>query len=65
MGGLIGSKEEYTNFTGEPPRTSLTEPPVGYRTPSPAQPYGVGKQRGAPAAQNPMDHASSNSPIGR
>jgi hypothetical protein len=27
-------------FTGEPPRVSLTEPPAGYQTPSPDQPYG-------------------------
>jgi hypothetical protein len=27
-------------FTGEPPRTSLTEPPVGLRTPSARYPYG-------------------------
>jgi hypothetical protein len=36
--------EEYTTFTGEPARTSLTEPPPGYQTPSPDQPYGIGKQ---------------------
>ena len=30
-------------FTGEPPRTALTAPPRGYQTPSPDQPYGVGK----------------------
>jgi hypothetical protein len=34
-------KEEYTTFTGEPARTSLTEPPPGYLTPSPDQPYGI------------------------
>src|SRR3954466_8255392 len=33
--GLGPPKEEYTPFTGEPQRTSLTEPPPGYRTPSP------------------------------
>jgi hypothetical protein len=38
-----GGKEETTKFTGEPPRASLTDPPVGYQTPSPDQPYGVGK----------------------
>ena len=43
--GLWAPKEEYTPFTGEPPRTSLTEPPTGYRTPSPNQPYGVGKEK--------------------
>ena len=48
--GLWAPKEEYTPFTGEPARTSLTEPPPGYRTPSPAQPYGVGKQIRVPSA---------------
>ena len=36
-------KEEQAKFTGEPPRTSLTDPPTGYQTPSPDQPYGLGK----------------------
>ena len=36
-------KEETAKFTGEPPRVSLTEPPPGYQTPSPEQPYGLGK----------------------
>jgi hypothetical protein len=34
-------KEEYATFTGEPPRVSLTDPPPGYQTPSPDQPYGL------------------------
>lgn len=47
-GGLFGSmfggdKEETAKFTGEPARTTLTEPPPGYQTPSPDQPYGAGK----------------------
>jgi hypothetical protein len=45
--GLWAPKEEYVPFTGEPARTSLTEPPRGYRTPSPTQPYGVGKDKWA------------------
>ena len=36
---------ESSSFTGEPPRSSLTEPPPGYQTPSPDQPYGVGKSK--------------------
>jgi len=36
-----GKSVETANFTREPARTTLTEPPVGYRTPSPAQPYGI------------------------
>jgi hypothetical protein len=47
-----GPKEESAPFTGEPPRASLTEPPAGYRTPSPAQPYGVGPAR---EAYKPVD----------
>jgi hypothetical protein len=38
-----GKKDESAKFTGEPPRTSLTDPPPGYQTPSPDQPYGTGK----------------------
>lgn len=37
-----GDEKEAAHFTGEPPRASLTEPPPGYQTPSPDQPYGVG-----------------------
>jgi hypothetical protein len=42
---LWSPKEEYATFTGEPSRSRLTEPPSGYRTPSAAQPYGVGKEK--------------------
>lgn len=38
------NKEEYANFTGEPARVNLTDPPTGYRTPSPYQPYGIGPE---------------------
>jgi hypothetical protein len=34
-------KEEYASFKGEPMRQSLTDPPAGYRVPSPDQPYGI------------------------
>jgi len=51
FGNMFGTKDEETaKFTGEQPRTSLTEPPPGYRTPSPDQPYGVGKDRTQPKA---------------
>ena len=40
-----GNNEDYQPFTGEPRRESLIEPPTGYRTPSPSQPYGVGKEK--------------------
>jgi hypothetical protein len=38
-------KEEYGTFTGEPVRADLTDPPVGYRTPSADQPYGIGPDK--------------------
>jgi hypothetical protein len=49
-GGLFGKMfhgkdGDVAQFTGEPPRTELTEPPPGYQTPSPDQPYGVGQAR--------------------
>jgi len=56
MNALLGrNREEYGAFVTEPPRASLIEPPPGYRTPSPSQPYGVGKQKWLPNALNPMD----------
>jgi hypothetical protein len=53
-----GDKEEVARFTGEPARASLTEPPVGYQTPSPDQPYGTGPDKSrAPKAENYLqDH---------
>jgi hypothetical protein len=51
-GGLFGSVKDFfgvnnggqtATFESEPPRASLTDPPTGYRSPSPAQPYGVSK----------------------
>ena len=38
---MPGYKPEVAKFPGEPARSSLTQPPPGYQTPSPAQPYGV------------------------
>lgn len=45
-----GKEEETAAFAGEPARTSLTQPPTGYRTPSPGQPYGVNTASGPPKA---------------
>jgi hypothetical protein len=47
-------KEEYGTFTGEPPRASLTDPPPGYQTPSPDQPYGI------PADRTPAKRTTRN-----
>jgi hypothetical protein len=54
------SKEEYASFGGEPVRQDLTEPPAGYRVPSPAQPYGVGPDKKGPTLSTPGNMA----PIG-
>lgn len=43
FGGLFKDKDkpEVTTFAGEPTRSDLTQPPAGYRTPSPSHPYGL------------------------
>jgi hypothetical protein len=45
---LTGKKEEAKPFTSEPPRSALTEPPVGYQTPSPSQPYAAKSESWVP-----------------
>lgn len=45
LGFLNPNRVEYATFTGEPARTSLTDPPPGYLTPSPDEPYGVGPEK--------------------
>jgi len=56
FGKMFGSAEPDTvKFTGEPPRASLTEPPPGYRTPSPDQPYGLSGKETAPKATNYLE----------
>ncbi len=55
FGNMFGSdkdEEQTARFTGEPARTSLIEPPPGYQTPSPDQPYGLGKASAKPKAEN-------------
>ena len=43
LGNLFaGNKPEVAPFKGEPTRETLTQPPVGYQTPSPNYAYGVG-----------------------
>jgi len=48
---------EMTTFTGEPPRVSLTDPPPGYQTPSPDQPYGKNTPDAAP---KPYDYLTQH-----
>ena len=47
-----GDDDKPASFTGEPPRASLTDPPVGYQTPSSDQPYGP---KGERATAKPED----------
>jgi len=51
-GNMFGPVDDRSTarFTGEAPRAELTEPPPGYMTPSPAQPYGAGNDRWKPTA---------------
>ena len=47
-----GKSNEAVRFTGEPTRSTLTDPPSGYQTPSAQQPYGESKAAAAPKAEN-------------
>lgn len=54
-------KPDNTSFTGEPPRTALTDPPPGYQTPSPEQPYGLGKKTTVAKPENYLEtHGTVN-----
>jgi hypothetical protein len=50
---------ETARFVREPSRAALTDPPSGYRTPSPAQPYGVNTRASLPKAEN-GDHQTGD-----
>ncbi|HTV36253.1 MAG TPA: hypothetical protein VMF12_07460 [Xanthobacteraceae bacterium] len=66
--GLFNSnKTEYATFTGEPARASLTDPPPGYLTPSPDQPYGIGpdhRQYKVPTVADRMTESSGSEQSG-
>jgi hypothetical protein len=52
--GLFGgNKAETAPFKGEPTRDSLTQPPVGYQTPSPNYAYGTGPKESLNKEYNP------------
>jgi hypothetical protein len=48
-----GSKAEVAPFKGEPTRDALTQPPVGYQTPSPNFAYGTGPKESLNKEYNP------------
>ena len=54
-------KDQYATFTGEPSRQSLTDPPPGYQTPSPDQPYGLGPAETKYKPQTVGDRATLSS----
>jgi hypothetical protein len=55
LAGLFGgSKAEVAPFKGEPTRDSLTQPPVGYQTPSPNFAYGTGPKESLNKEYNPV-----------
>jgi hypothetical protein len=48
---FTGEKDaETATFVREPPRSRLTDPPAGYRTPSSTQPYGINARADSPKA---------------
>jgi hypothetical protein len=50
---------ETARFMREPPRDSLTDPPVGYRTPSAEYPYGVNTKAAPRKAQTNEDRQTA------
>lgn len=50
-----GDKPEQAQFTNEPPRESLTQPPTGYQTPSPNYTYGLNGDDQKKAASRTYD----------
>jgi hypothetical protein len=66
-GGLFsnmfgGKEDEIARFTGEPPRVSLTDPPRGYQTPSPDQPYGTTERKEGPKATDYLLEKGTSTP---
>jgi hypothetical protein len=60
-GNLMGTGlEEKATFTGEPRRGSLTQPPPGYQTPAPTQPYAAGTERGGWKIPSLLDRPVGN-----
>jgi hypothetical protein len=65
FGGLFGGnsgrqepqQQQAGAITAEPPRTRLIDPPAGYQTPSPSQPYGTAPSPNYPKPAKPADHA--------
>jgi hypothetical protein len=59
FGSVFGGKDERVQFTEEPPRTSLIEPPAGYQTPSPNQPYSAKPEKWMPQIPSFFDFGTA------
>jgi hypothetical protein len=66
FGGLFGGnsgrqdrqeQQQVDTSAAEPPRTRLIDPPAGYQTPSPSQPYGTVPPANNGKPTKPADHA--------
>lgn len=61
LGDVFGfgkDKEEYATFTKEPTRETLIDPPPGYRTPSPNEPYGISPNKTESKPKTLLDHGT-------
>lgn len=61
---FFGGKDETetAEFIEEPVRETLVEPPAGYRTPSPDQPYGINKSK-TPSKPYDVKEANTKKPF--
>ena len=65
FGGLFGGsngrqeppQQQVVAITAEQPHTRLMDPPAGYQTPSPSQPYGTAPSANYGKPAKPADHA--------
>ena len=60
---FFGTKPESAPFVHEPARVNLTQPPVGYQTPSPNYPYGIAQVKKGPSTQDmnqTTDHVAAD-----
>jgi hypothetical protein len=48
----FGTRPEQAQFVREPARVNLTQPPVGYQTPSPDYPYGIAQAKKGPSTKD-------------
>jgi hypothetical protein len=59
LGFLGWGKKDSTTFKGEPDRALLTDPPPGYRVPSPNAPYGVVEEKSKSTLSSPLDRLNN------